>query len=117
MEKTERGKRNGEGGSGRDREKSDSGREMGKHQSIYGQTEISTLIPSWYACVAVFLLYLSPPRTRDPLLTSTTATLEASLPITPQKPRPLQSKGNNYFKVSERGTAPIETLFARSTAS
>jgi hypothetical protein len=52
--------------------------------------------------------------TRDPLHTSTTATLEASLPIAPQKPRPLQSKGNNYFKVSERVTSPIETLLART---
>ena len=28
-------------------------------------------------------------------------THEASLPIAPQKPRPLQSKGNHYFKFSE----------------
>uniref|UniRef100_A0AAZ3R8N0 Cytochrome b-245 light chain n=1 Tax=Oncorhynchus tshawytscha TaxID=74940 RepID=A0AAZ3R8N0_ONCTS len=35
------------------------------------------------------------------LCTQTTGTLEASLPIAPQKLRPLQSKGNNYFKVSE----------------
>jgi hypothetical protein len=50
-------------------------------------------------------------RTRDPLHTSTTVTHEASLPISPQKPRPLQSKGNFYFKVSEQVTSPIETLF------
>ena len=51
-------------------------------------------------------------RTRDPLHTSTTVTHEASLPIVPQKPRPLQSKGNYYFKVSEKVTSPIETLFS-----
>uniref|UniRef100_A0AAZ3SSI2 Uncharacterized protein n=1 Tax=Oncorhynchus tshawytscha TaxID=74940 RepID=A0AAZ3SSI2_ONCTS len=34
------------------------------------------------------------------------------LPIAPQKPRPLQSKGNYYFKVSEQVTSPIETLFS-----
>jgi hypothetical protein len=44
----------------------------------------------------------------------TTATLEASLPIAPQKPQLLQSKGNNYFKVSERVMSPIETLLART---
>ena len=38
-------------------------------------------------------------RTRDHLHTSTTVTHEASLPIAPQKPRPLQSKRNHYFKV------------------
>ena len=54
---------------------------------------------------------------RAPLHTSTTATPEASLPIAPQKPRPLQSEGNNHFKVSEQVTSPIETLLARTTAS
>ena len=49
-------------------------------------------------------------RTRD--LLHTTETHEASLPIAPQKPRPLQSKGNYYFKVSEQVTSPIETLFS-----
>jgi hypothetical protein len=51
-------------------------------------------------------------RIRDPLHTSTTVTHKASLPIAPQKPRPLQSKGNYYFKVSEQVTSPIETLFS-----
>uniref|UniRef100_A0A8C7HE18 PDZ domain containing 3a n=1 Tax=Oncorhynchus kisutch TaxID=8019 RepID=A0A8C7HE18_ONCKI len=37
-----------------------------------------------------------------------------SLPIAPQKPWPLQSKGNHYFKVSEQVTSPIETLFSFS---
>src|SRR5688572_3960669 len=60
---------------------------------------ISLLTPTWA-------------RTRDPLHTSTTATLKASLPIAPQKPWPLQSKGNNNFEVSERVTSPIETLLA-----
>ncbi|XP_070303714.1 glycosaminoglycan xylosylkinase-like isoform X1 [Salvelinus sp. IW2-2015] len=45
---------------------------------------------------------------RDPLHTSTTATLEASLPIAPQKPRLLQSKGYNYFKVSDFGNAALD---------
>jgi hypothetical protein len=31
--------------------------------------------------------------------TSTTATLETLLPIDPQNPRLLKSKGNNYFKL------------------
>jgi hypothetical protein len=43
-------------------------------------------------------------RTRDLLHTTTTVTHEASLPIAPQKPRPLQSKGKYYFKVSEQVT-------------
>ena len=51
-------------------------------------------------------------RTRDPLHTLTTVPHEASLAIAPQKPRPLQSKGNHYFKVSEQVTSPIETLFS-----
>ena len=50
-------------------------------------------------------------RTRD-LLHTSTVTLEASLPIAPRKPRPLQSKGNYYFKVSEQVTSLIETLFS-----
>ena len=56
-------------------------------------------------------------RTRDPLHTSTTVTHETSLPIAPQKPLPLQSKGNYYFKVSEQVTSPIETLLTRTTAN
>ena len=40
-------------------------------------------------------------RTRDLLHTTTTVTLKASLPIAPQKPRPLQSKGNYYFRASD----------------
>ena len=56
-------------------------------------------------------------RTRDPLHTSTTVTLEASLPIAPQKPRLLQRKGKYYFKVSEQVTSPIETLFSANTAN
>jgi hypothetical protein len=52
-----------------------------------------------------------------PLHTSTTVTHEASSPIAPQNPRPLQSKGNYYFKVSEQVTSPIETLLAHTTAN
>ena len=51
-------------------------------------------------------------RTRDPLYTSTTVTLEAPLPIAPQKPQPLQSKRPNYFKVSARVASPTGTLLA-----
>ena len=56
-------------------------------------------------------------RTRDPLQRSITDTHKASLTIAPQKPRPSQSKGNHYFKVSEQVTSPIETLWARTTAN
>ena len=55
--------------------------------------------------------------TRDPLCTSTAASHEILLHIAPRKPRTLQSKGNNYFKVSERVKSPLETLLARTTAN
>lgn len=45
---------------------------------------------------------------------STTDTLKALLPIAPQKLGPLQSKGNNFFKVSERAMSLIEMLLAHT---
>ena len=72
------------------------------------------IAPVWRCNSITLVRPLAPTRarTRDPMHTSTTVTHKASLPIAPQKPRPLQSKGNHYFKVSEQVTSPIETLFS-----
>jgi hypothetical protein len=64
-------------------------------------------------CVTVLLPSLSSPLPglkSGTLHTSTTITLEAPLPIAQQKLRLLQSKGNNYFKVSEHVTSLNEML-------
>jgi hypothetical protein len=56
--------------------------------------EVVSLGASNSVSVASFPLFAPTwARTRDPLNTSTTVTLEASSPIGPQKPWPLQSKG------------------------
>jgi hypothetical protein len=58
-----------------------------------------------------------PGREPETLCTRQQVILEASFPIAPEKPQPLQSKGNHYFKISEQVTSPIKTPRARSTTN
>ena len=74
-----------------------------------------------YRCKCNSIDFTSVPSPRPGRKPGTLCTRQQSpskhrLPIAPQKPRPLQSKGTHYFKVSEQVTASDVTDWNRESA-